>query len=142
MCHIQYQIRLQPSTSLPNLPHYRMAHLEHVKLRRQKMDFLSKGFIRETTYPCIVPTLCKPKKDGKGECMLTIVQQIGSPSNIVFLFHAWMIYWIAFIVLLFSTKLIYTVGNIIFACFQGMNGKRPLRQTMVCIIVGYALWLI
>ncbi|XP_078443736.1 uncharacterized protein LOC144713115 [Wolffia australiana] len=64
MRNIQHAIDLVPSTTLPNLPHYRMEPQKYVELLRQLRDLLEKGLIQESLSPCTVPALLATKKDG------------------------------------------------------------------------------
>lgn len=62
MRHIQHQIRLQLGTSIPNLPHYRMAHVEYDGLWRLSDGLVVQKFLSEKHFPLVVPALLTPKK--------------------------------------------------------------------------------
>ena len=61
---IQHAIDLVPGLTLPNLPYYLLHPSKHQELKRQVDDLLSKGFVRESLSPCVVPALLTPNKDG------------------------------------------------------------------------------
>ena len=62
--NIQHSMDFMSVSQLPNLPAFRMNPIEYAELKRQVGELLSKGFIRESLSPCVVPALLTPKKDG------------------------------------------------------------------------------
>ncbi|KAL1213521.1 RNA-directed DNA polymerase-like protein [Cardamine amara subsp. amara] len=61
---IEQQIDLVPGAPLPNRAAYRVNLEEAKELEKQVQDLMSKGYIRESLSPCVVPVLLVPKKDG------------------------------------------------------------------------------
>ena len=61
--HIQHHIDMIPRSSLPNQATYRMCPTQHAKLNWKVTKLIKKGVVRESTSPCVVPTLLTPKKD-------------------------------------------------------------------------------
>ena len=52
---LPHAIGFMPGSQLPNLLAYHMNPVEYVELKRQVDELLSKGFIRESSSPCVVP---------------------------------------------------------------------------------------
>jgi hypothetical protein len=61
---IEHQIDFVPGAAIPNRPAYRSNPEETKELQRQVEDLMSKGYVRESMSPCVVPVLLVPKKDG------------------------------------------------------------------------------
>jgi len=61
---IQHHIDLIPEAILPNKPDYRMNHKETMEIQTQVAELISKGLVRESLSPCVVPAFLVPKKDG------------------------------------------------------------------------------
>lgn len=62
-CNIQHVIDLVSEVTLPNLSHYWLNPIKHAELKWQVDDLLTKGFIRESLSPYVIPAWLKPKKD-------------------------------------------------------------------------------
>ncbi|XP_042386576.1 uncharacterized protein LOC121978276 [Zingiber officinale] len=60
---IEHQIDLIPRASIPNRPAYRSSPEETKELQRQVEEPMTKGHVRESMSPCVVPVLLVPKKD-------------------------------------------------------------------------------
>ncbi|KAI5672383.1 hypothetical protein M9H77_12747 [Catharanthus roseus] len=60
---IERQINLAPGVALLNRPAYKSSPEETKEIRRQVEDLLSKGYVRQSSSPCVIPLLLVPKKD-------------------------------------------------------------------------------
>ena len=61
---IEHQIDFVPGATIPNRPTYRSNPEETKELQRQVEELLTKGHVRESISPCVVPVLLVPKNDG------------------------------------------------------------------------------
>ncbi|KAL0439287.1 UNVERIFIED_CONTAM: Transposon Ty3-G Gag-Pol polyprotein [Sesamum latifolium] len=61
---IDHQIDFIIGTSLPNRPAYRTNPEESKEIQRQIQEWMTKGYVRQSLSPCVVPVLLVPKKDG------------------------------------------------------------------------------
>ncbi|XP_042441344.1 uncharacterized protein LOC122026680 [Zingiber officinale] len=60
---IEHQIDLIPEASIPNRPAYRSSPEETKEFQSQVEELITKGHVRESMSPCVVPVLLVPKKD-------------------------------------------------------------------------------
>jgi len=61
---IQHHNDLIPGAILPNKPAYRMNPTKRKEIKRQVEELISKGLVKESLSPCVVPALLVPQKDG------------------------------------------------------------------------------
>ena len=61
---IEHQIDFVPGATIPNRSAYRSNLEETKELQRQVKELLTKGQVRESMSPCVVPVLLVPKNDG------------------------------------------------------------------------------
>ena len=61
---IEHQIDFMLGATIPNQLAYRSNPEETKELQRQVVELLTKGHVRESMSPCMVPVLLMPKKDG------------------------------------------------------------------------------
>ena len=61
---IGHQIDFVPGATIPNRSAYRSNPKEIKELQRQVEELLTKGHVRESMSPCVVPVLLVPKNDG------------------------------------------------------------------------------
>ncbi|KAD4586628.1 hypothetical protein E3N88_24229 [Mikania micrantha] len=69
MCLIQHKIDFIPGSILPNKPAYRTNPKKTLEIQKQVEGLLSKGLIRESLSPCVIPTLLVPKNGEWRMCM-------------------------------------------------------------------------
>lgn len=60
---IKHSIDLVPGASLPNKEAYHCNLEEKKELQKQIDELMSKGYVRESLSPCVVPVLLVHKKD-------------------------------------------------------------------------------
>ncbi|CAJ2636512.1 unnamed protein product [Trifolium pratense] len=61
---IEHHIDLNSGASLPNRSAYRSNPQQTQEIQRQVTELVSKGWVRESLSPCVVPVILAPKKDG------------------------------------------------------------------------------
>ena len=61
---IQHEIQLQQDCPFPNIGMYRMSVMENDEIKKQIQEFLNKGVIVPSSFPCGSPIVLVPKKDG------------------------------------------------------------------------------
>ena len=61
---IEHHIDLIPGASLPNRPAYRSNPQQTQEIQNQVAELVSRGWVRESLSPCVVPVILVPKKDG------------------------------------------------------------------------------
>ena len=61
---IEHAINLQSRAVLPNRPAYHMNLKEATEPKQQVDELIKRGYVQESTSPCVVPALLVPKKDG------------------------------------------------------------------------------
>ncbi|CAJ2661905.1 unnamed protein product [Trifolium pratense] len=83
---IEHHIDLNPGASLPNRPAYRSNPQQTQEIQRQVTELVSKGWVRESLSPCVVPVILVPKKMVVGECALIVGLSITLPLSIGILF--------------------------------------------------------
>jgi hypothetical protein len=62
---ISHHIDLIPGKIIPNEVAYRLTPQENEEIKKQVQDLLEKGLVRESFSPCTVPTVLRPKKNGR-----------------------------------------------------------------------------
>ncbi|RDX64112.1 hypothetical protein CR513_57366, partial [Mucuna pruriens] len=60
----EHHIDYIPRATLPNRPTYKSNPSETKKIQKQVNDLLSKGYVKESMSPYVIPVLLVPKKDG------------------------------------------------------------------------------